>query len=76
MGLKQIEAAVLAEARIKLRNRRLRQADIVAWSIGPASFTEPKGGEVVVEFRCEAVGADVRVVVAGAWCDKRREDEK
>ena len=45
MSMKTLEAAILAEAREVLKNRKLRQKDIAEWSTGEI---EAHDGEVVV----------------------------
>jgi hypothetical protein len=35
MGMRELEAGILAEARIVTKNKKLRQKDIMEWSTGP-----------------------------------------
>lgn len=44
MGIRQLEAAILAEAKIVTKNSKLRMKDILEWSSGKV---EPQTGEVV-----------------------------
>jgi hypothetical protein len=64
MGLRQYEAAILAELRTVSGKRRLRQSDIEEWSTGDVERVE---GEVV--YRLPVLG--VNVAVKGAAIEKR-----
>lgn len=46
MSLHTIETSVLAAAREKLENRKLRRRDLIEWSSGPVA---PHDGETVVQ---------------------------
>ena len=45
MGIRHLEAAILASARIILCNKALRQKDILEWTTGTI---EPRDSEVVI----------------------------
>lgn len=68
MGMRTLEAAVLAEARELFKNPKLRQKDILAWSTGNVT---PEPGEVVA--RTEGLQVDVCVKVEH---DKRKAEPK
>jgi hypothetical protein len=63
MSFASLQRAVLNEARVVLKNRKLRAADIQEWSTGPVKAGE---GEVVVN--CPDLGVNVAVLKA---MDKR-----
>lgn len=56
MGMKQLEAAILVEARDVTKRRSLRQKDILEWSTGDI---KPQDGEKV--FRLPDLGINVAI---------------
>lgn len=57
MGIKQLEAAILVEARTVTGIKKLRQKDIMEWSSGKI---EPREGEAV--FRLPDIGVNIAVL--------------
>ena len=56
MGIRQVEAAILAEAKIVTGNKKLRQKDIMEWSTGEV---KPEQGEKV--FRLSELQINIAV---------------
>lgn len=56
MGMRELEAEILAEARKVSRNTKLRQKDIREWSTG---LIMAQADEVVI--RCPDIGVNVSV---------------
>ena len=44
MGMRQLESAILAEAKIVTGNKKLRMKDVMEWSTGKV---KPESGEIV-----------------------------
>ena len=40
MGIRELEAAILAELRIVAEDKKLRQKDVMEWSTGAVSLSE------------------------------------
>lgn len=63
MGLRELEAAILREARVVSGVARLRQKDIVEWSTGDV---KAQAGETVFRLPGIRVSVAVRLPVAGS----------
>ena len=59
MGIKQLEAAVLAEAKIVTGNKKLRMKDIMEWSTGEVT---PQEGEKL--HRLPELGVNIAVKIS------------
>jgi len=59
MGIKQLEAAVLAEAKTVTGNKKLRMKDIMEWSTGEV---KPQEGEKL--YRLPELGVNIAVKIS------------
>lgn len=59
MGMRQLEAKILAEAKIVTGNKKLRQKDIMEWSTGTI---QPQEGETLYYLPSLQVNITVKVV--------------
>lgn len=59
MGIRQLEAAILAEAKQVTGNKKLRQKDIMEWSSGPI---KPHEGETIFQLPTTGVYISIKTL--------------